>query len=77
MPEKVKAFDISVLTDPRVYAQNRLPARAAFEAYPDMEAFRLGESHGTNPHRLSLNGLWRFHHAGNPEQILNGFQAED
>ena len=77
MPEKVKAFDISVLTDPRVYAQNRLPARAAFEAYPDMEAFRLGESHGTNPHRLSLNGLWRFHHARNPEQILNGFQAED
>ena len=72
MSEKIQDFNYGLIEDPRIFAEGRLSARAAFEAYPNQETYADGASHGTNPLRVSLNGLWKFHYALNLGQLIDG-----
>ena len=67
------AFDEKNLGNPSYFAENRLPAHSDHIAYASMEELARGES----SFRFSLNGLWKFHHALNPAQVIPGFEGVD
>ena len=60
--------------NPAVNRVNTLPARATIESFPSPKEALAGRS---SPWRLSLNGAWRFHHAGNPAAAPANFAATD
>ena len=66
-------FDVSRLKDPLFFAENRVAAHSDHVAYASMEEL----SHGETSLRCSLNGLWKFHHALNADQVIPGFEAAD
>ena len=59
-------FDVSRLKDPLFFAENRVAAHSDHVAYASMEEL----SHGETSLRCSLNGLWKFHHALNADQVI-------
>ncbi len=64
------AFDYSKLKDPAFFAENRVSAHSDHEIYATREEALAGES----SLRYSLDGLWKFHHALNFDQVIDGFE---
>lgn len=74
-------LDLNILKDPMIYEQNRLPHHADFMAYASEAEAAAAEK---NPQgmqksslRMSLNGIWKFAYAPNPESALPGFEGMD
>lgn len=65
------AFDYSKLRSPAFFAENRVPAHSDHIAYASREEWAAGET----SLRFSLNGLWKFHHARNFAQTIDGFES--
>ena len=59
-------FDPRWLTDPQVFAVNRLPARASYTVYGADGA----------PMERSLDGMWKFHYAVTPEDAPGEFMHD-
>ncbi len=59
----------SVVKDPSVFSEGRLPAHADFTAYRNAAELEAGES----SLRLLLDGVWRFHYSRNPSSAPDGF----
>ncbi len=67
-------LDQNLLKDPRIFQQNRLPHHADFVAYVSRaEAVKGAES----SLRMSLNGIWKFAYAVNPDSAAAGFEQPD
>ena len=66
----------SFTEDPAVFAIGREQPRATFYPFDTREAALAG-NHSVSPFVVSLNGMWRFHFAPNPEQRAVGFEASD
>jgi len=62
--------------NPRVFAMNREPARAAFIHSPD-EAAALKRAADASPWYRSLNGPWKFHWVDEPSKRPAGFFRPD
>lgn len=60
-------FDPGWLSDPQVFAVNRLPARSA---HPTVDG-------SGNSLAVSLCGRWEFHYAATPAQAPQGFQSPE
>jgi beta-galactosidase len=58
----MKEFDQSIIEDPKIFEQNRLPAHSDHVAYKSVDELETGES----SYRLSLDGVWLFHYSKNP-----------
>ena len=70
----MKSFDYeSVVKNPAVFADNRLPAHADFVPYRSAAEAAAGET----SLRRSLDGIWRFHYAKNPSAAPEGFWQSD
>lgn len=67
------AFDYSKLKSPAYFAENRIPAHSDHIAFASRTEWELGE----NSLRQSLNGLWKFHHARNFDQLPMGFEQPE
>lgn len=67
------AFDYKKLASPAYFAENRIPAHSDHVTYASCTEWALGE----NSLRQSLNGLWKFHHARNFDQLPMGFEQPD
>lgn len=67
------SFDYANLKNPGYFAENRVPAHSDHAFYADMDELAAGRS----SLRHSLNGLWKFHHALNPAQVIPGFEAAE
>ena len=72
-PSLKMSFDYNKLKDPGYFAENRVAAHSDHAFYADLEELAAGES----SLRMSLNGLWKFHHALNERQVIPGFEATD
>ena len=57
----MKEFDKSIIEDPKIFEQNRLPAHSDHVAYKSVDELETGES----SYRLSLDGVWQFHYSKN------------
>lgn len=66
----MKKFDFSVVKDPKVFQENRLPAHSDHVCMPN---WFEGEY---NSFRMSLDGLWKFSYAKNMESAVIGFEEE-
>ena len=66
-------FDTSRLADPEFFAENRLPAHS------DHRWFRSADEavSGVSSYEQSLDGLWKFHYAKNPDLTVAGFESPD
>lgn len=66
-------FDPRRIADPTFYADNRIPAHS------DHRWFRTATeaATGTSGYEQNLNGLWKFHYARNPGQVVDGFEQVD
>jgi beta-galactosidase len=56
----------------QVFARNRLPARASFTPFADIEQARVGD-YNESPYRQTLNGDWKFHWVPKPEERPTDF----
>jgi len=56
---------------PELTAINRLPMRASLGTYPDEDTARIGDFWSSLRH-MSLNGIWKFYYAENPDAIPTG-----
>ena len=65
------AFDFAKLKSPAHFAENRVPAHSDHVVYASREEWAAGET----SLRFSLNGLWKFHHARNFAQTIDGFES--
>ena len=64
-------FNAENLKSPAYFAENRVPAHSDHITYASREEWASGET----SLRMSLNGLWKFHHALNSAQVIPGFEA--
>ena len=62
--------------NPQVFNINRLPAKAHFERYVDIES-ALQEAQSNNPYLLSLNGKWKFNWVKKPADRPIDFYKKD
>lgn len=65
------SFDLSRLADPEFVSENRMPAHSDHRWF----ASPFDAATGTSSYEQCLNGLWKFHYAKNPGQVLDGFEA--
>ena len=66
----MRTFDFdSIVKNPAVFADGRLPAHADFVPYSSAAELCAGET----SLRMPLDGLWRFHYARNPSAAPDGF----
>ncbi len=68
-----REFDLAVVKDPQVVAQNRLPPHSDEVGYANYR--ELVENLGSSL-RESLNGNWFFHYAKNFGQMPQGFEVD-
>ncbi len=66
-------FDSNRLKDPGFFRENREDAHSDHIAYASEKEMKEGIS----GFRFSLNGLWKFHHALNPDQMIPGFESAE
>ncbi len=66
-------FDLTRLADPRVVSENRLPAHSDHRWFRDPAEAASGRS----GYEQSLDGMWRFHYAPSPANVVAGFEAAD
>lgn len=67
---KAVQHDFSWLTDPSVFAVNRIPPHSDHSFYTEESQALSGEE---MPLRQSLNGSWKFHYAKNPSMAVQDF----
>ena len=67
------AFDYLKLKEPGYFRENRLDAHSDHITYASEQEMQAGVS----SLRFSLNGVWKFFHARNEEQVIPGFEAAD
>ena len=65
-------FNYSIVKDPQVFQENRLPAHSDHEFY-DNEAYAYGEK---SNFKYSLNGTWKFEYSKNYESCDKDFFKE-
>lgn len=72
----MKKFNYAVVKDPKIFAQNRLPAHAELPAlYRDSSRNGQAPEPGLRPIRfLSLDGEWKFSYAENYQTAIRGFE---
>ena len=63
-------FQYSIVKDPRIFMENRLPAHSDHEYYRSEESVPQGVS----DFKVSLNGVWKFSYAKNYESAVRDFQ---
>lgn len=61
------------ITRPEIYGQNRLPAHSDHCFYANPEEYLQGQSSFI----YSLNGIWKFAYAPNPDLAIPGFEKMD
>lgn len=66
-------FRLSIIKDPRIFEENRLPAHSDHEWYTS----EADAEKGISDCRYSLNGSYRFHYSENPASAVTGFEKED
>ncbi len=66
-------FEYSILSDPTIFAINRLPAHSDHKFYRSVEEANSEEMSC----QMSLNGMWKFHMARSLDQTIPGFQNPD
>ena len=66
-------FALSRLTDPEYFAEHRRPAHSDHRWYRSLDELAVGES----GYEQSLNGVWKFHFARNPGDVIVGFEQPD
>jgi beta-galactosidase len=67
------SFDLARVADPRFVAEHRMAAHSDHRWYRDgAEA-----SAGLSSFEQSLSGMWKFHYAPTPADMLPGFEAAD
>ena len=66
-------FDFSKLSDPRYFAENRLPAHSDHRFYRDETEL----ARGISSFERTLGGVWQFAYARNIDAIPQGFTAAD
>ncbi len=64
-------FDLDRLADPEYFSEFRLPAHSDHRWF----AGRAEAGAGTSSFEQCLNGLWKFHYAKNPGQVIAGFES--
>ena len=64
-------FDITRIADPEYFQEFRLPAHSDHRWF----ASTAEAENGTSSFEQSLNGLWKFHYAVCPDDILPGFET--
>jgi beta-galactosidase len=69
----MEKFNYNLLADPKVYQINRLAAHSSHVFYKNKKEAEQKKSSFVK----SLNGIWKFHYAGNLSQTLNGFEKEE
>ena len=67
------SFDFSKLSDPRYFAENRLPAHSDHRFYRDETEL----ARGISSFERTLDGVWQFDYARNIDAIPQGFTAAD
>lgn len=67
------SLDLSRVADPRVVAENRLPAHSDHRWFRDAAEAASGAS----GYEQLLSGTWRFHYAPSPADAPEGFEAPD
>ena len=67
------SFDFSKLSDPRYFAENRLPAHSDHRYYRDETEL----ARGISSFERALGGVWQFAYARNIDAIPQGFTAAD
>ena len=67
------SFDFSKLSDPRYFAENRLPAHSDHRYYRDETEL----ARGISSFERTLDGVWQFAYARNIDAIPQGFTAAD
>ena len=71
--EKMKEFDINIISNPMIFEQNRLSAHSDHIIYANEQE---RDSRKTSL-RKCLNGTWKFAYAENNDGIIDGFEAMD
>ena len=66
-------FERKWLANPKVFQVNRLPAHSDHKYYRSS----IEANQGKNGFRKSLNGIWKFHYAGNLAGTVPGFEKEE
>lgn len=66
-------FDSSILKNPEVFQENRMPAHSDHVPYASLNEKNIKKT----SLRESLNGLWKFAYAKNPSLAIEGFEKED
>ena len=70
----MRTFDFeTIVKDPAVFADGRLPAHSDHVAFRSEAELAAGES----SLRLCLDGVWKFHYANNIQAAPEGFWRED
>lgn len=69
----MKGFNVSYLSNPEIFKENRLPAHSDHVAYGSEYQMMKGQ----NRLRMSLNGIWKFHYASTLESAPEFFEADD
>ncbi len=71
--QKMGEFEWKIVADPTVFKVNVLPAHSDHVSYASNEEMQKGES----SYRKSLNGIWQFSYAKNPQLAVSGFEKTD
>ena len=66
-------FDPQIVTNPLIFEQNRMPAKASIRYYRNEASAEADR----NDYSVSLNGLWKFFYAKNQTQVIEGFEAPE
>lgn len=69
----MKEFDQSIIGNPRIFEQNRLPAHSDHVAYKSRDELETGVS----SYRMSLDGVWQFHYSKNTADAPVGFYKSE
>lgn len=65
------SFNYSIVKNPQIFMENRLPAHSDHIAY----ASETENTLGCTSLRRSLNGIWKFNYAVNQKQAVEGFES--
>ena len=67
------SLDPGRVADPRFVAENRMPAHSDHRWFRDHDEAALG----TSTYEQLLSGVWKFHYAPSPSDVIDGFEARD
>ena len=66
-------YSFSELQNPEFYSENRIPAHSDHRFFASTEEMLAGKTDLV----FSLNGYWKFHHALNHSQVIDGFEKDE